>query len=142
MYQCKATNTKSVPSLTMFCEKNEVQISLREIQKYKQREASQEHRDKIKKQRSEKIKTETFFNNICKLFPEQEWKMTFFNQNDKPLIGERKEKNRIASLNSRNRAKALDAELDRRLEVLEQALQPRFRPRFDFDFPEDDECEA
>jgi hypothetical protein len=100
-------------------------------------EIAQQNRDLKKKQIKSKIKTYTLFNDICKIFKEQEWVPSAFKQGDIALEGERKEKNRIASRNSRVRAKAMEAELDSRIVVLERALEPTFMP-LDFAFPSED----
>jgi hypothetical protein len=103
-------------------------------------EIAQQNRDLKKKQIKSKIKTYTLFNDICKIFKEQEWVPSAFKQGDIALEGERKEKNRIASRNSRVRAKGMEAELDSRIVVLERALEPTFMP-LDFAFPFEEDVE-
>ena len=98
------------------------------------RRQSQKYRDLKKKQIREKINTYDLFNGICKLFGPQEWSQQAFKHVDIAMLGDRKEKNRIASRNCRERAKAMEKELDERLEILEQALAPQFTP-LEFPFP-------
>ena len=98
------------------------------------RRQSQKYRDLKKKQIQEKINAYDLFNGICKLFGPQEWSPKAFKHVDIPMVGDRKERNRIASRNSRERAKAMENELEARVKVLEQALAPQFMP-LDFPFP-------
>lgn len=100
------------------------------------REMSQRARDKRKIQFNEKVNTYTLWNSICGFFPPQKWSPSEFKQHDVPMEGDRKEKNRIASRNSRERAKAMYLEMDKRLDLLECAMRPRYDPPlFDFEMP-------
>lgn len=101
------------------------------------REISQEHRDKVKAQTESKITRHNLLNGVCGAFSPIAFELTEFRQLDKPLVGDRKEKNRLASLNSRNRAKLMLAELDSRLKVLEAMVEPE-AVKYDFDFPSDE----
>lgn len=108
------------------------------VRKSKNRVMSQDNRDRIKREFKSKLENYNFFNAICKMFPPQDWVLTEFKSNDVPMVGDRKEKNRIASRNSRNRAKAMYLEMDRRLSLLEAALKPRYEAPLDFPFPFDE----
>jgi len=100
----------------------------------KNRKISQEYRDLKKKEIESKINSYNLFNSLCQLFGAQDWSPKAFKKGDLPLVGDRKEKNRIASRNSRERAKAMETELDERIRVLEKTLAPQFAP-LDFPFP-------
>ena len=118
-------------------EPSRAQILLRR----KCRIASAEARHKAKLQLLKDIESYNLFNRICRLYPAQEWDPKNFTAGDKPLVGDRKEKNRISSENHRRRVKLMNKVLHDRLEVLERALEPVYRPTLNFDFPFDDECD-
>jgi len=112
----------------------------------KSRQYSQDQRDKVKERLRHKINFYELSNSICKRYPPQKWAHTEFKQYDVPLIGSRKEKNRLSSQNSRNRKMAMDAELETRILVLEELLEPKFVPylfsppeALNFPFPFDDD---
>lgn len=105
------------------------------LRKIRNRQMSQDNRDRAKDEFKEKLKSYNLLNGVCGRFPPQEWVLTEFKSKDVPMVGDRKEKNRIASRNSRNRTKEMYLELDRRLGVLEEALKPRYEPPLDFPFP-------
>lgn len=104
--------------------------------------ASAEARHKARLKLLKEIETYDLFNGICKLYSPQEWDPKNFKEGDIPMVGDRKERNRIASVNHRNRVKLMNKVLHDRLEVLERALEPIYTPTFDFDFPFDDECDV
>jgi len=99
------------------------------------RAASQANRDNIRKKFIKDVETYELFNGICKIFPEQKWELQYFAQGDIPIVGTRKERNRISSKNSRTRAKAMYAEMERRLKCLEAEMAPFYEPPLTFDFP-------
>tara|TARA_B110000858_G_C17792601_1_gene470721 strand:+ start:1156 stop:1563 length:408 start_codon:yes stop_codon:yes gene_type:complete len=102
------------------------------------RKQSQLVRDRTKDEFELKRKSYNLLNSLCGVFPPQKWVLTEFKSLDVPLVGDRKEKNRIASRNSRIRAKCMHLELDRRLSVLEMELEPRYEAPMNFVFPFDD----
>lgn len=105
------------------------------LRKIKNRKMSQDNRDKARREFEEKLKSYNLLNAMCGRFQPQEWVLSEFKSKDVPMVGDRKERNRIASRNSRTRAKEMYLELDRRLCVLEEALKPRYEPALDFPFP-------
>ena len=99
------------------CEGNTKKLKLR---------SSQQYRDKLKQELKQDIATYELLNSLCNAFPPQTWSLAAFNQNDLPLVGTRKEKNKISARNSRVRSKAMRAELSRRIHILDQKLLPSF----------------
>ena len=99
--------------------------------------ASAQARHKAKLKLMEDIESYTLFNRICRLYSPQVWDPKNFKHGDIPMVGDRKERNRISSLNHRNRVKLMCKVLHDRLEVLQRALEPIYTPSLDFDFPFD-----
>ena len=93
---------------------------------------AQEYRDLEKAQIQQDIRTYELFNSMCKIYPVQTWHPSSFTQDDQPLVGERKQRNKIAAKNSRIRKKNMKAELKRRISKLEIQLQPNFTLKFTF----------
>ena len=69
---------------------------------------------------------------MCNMYAPQSWHRCLFTQDDQPLVGDRKQKNKISAKNSRNRKKNMNAELKRRISQLEIQLQPKFTLNFTF----------
>ena len=103
--------------------------------KRKNRIAAQVSRDKAREKFNKDLQTYELFNSICKWFGPQKWVPSEFNGGDIPVVGDRKEKNRISSRNSRVRKKAMQVELQTRLSVLQESLKPSFEAPMDFSFP-------
>lgn len=93
---------------------------------------SQQYRDLEKAQIQQDIQTYELFNSLCNIYPELTWHPSSFTQDDQPLVGDRKQKNKISAKNSRHRKKNMKAELKRRISQLEIQLQPNFTPNFTF----------
>ncbi len=93
---------------------------------------SQQYRDLEKAQIQQDIQTYELFNSMCNIYPAQTWHPSSFTQDDQPLIGDRKQRNKIAAKNSRIRKKNMKAELKRRISQLETQLQPKFTLNFTF----------
>ena len=109
--------------------------------KRKNRIASQIVRDQARERLNKDIQTYELFNSICKCYGPQKWVPSEFKDGDIPAdsAADRKERNRIASRNSRVRKRAMEAELQSRLSVLQDSLQPSFEPPLDFAFPFNEE---
>jgi hypothetical protein len=101
----------------------------------KQKAFSQSYRD-VKKQKFEQdVAHYKMLNDMHKVFPPQQWTSNQFKQFDEPLKGERKDKNRIASANSRRRAQLMHEELQSRIDLLSNCNQPTYEPPFYFPLP-------
>ena len=98
----------------------------------KSKEYSQRYRDSEEEKIKQDIRTYELFNSMCNVYPLQKWHTDFFTQDDEPLVGNRKEKNKISAKNSRKRKKNMKKELGRRIHQLEIQLQPKFTFNFIF----------
>ena len=105
------------------------------LQRRKGRIASAEARHSARLKLLKDIENYDLFNGICRLYPPQQWDPKNFKAGDKPMLGDRKERNRISSENHRRRVKLMHKVLHDRLEVLERALEPIYMPTLDFEFP-------
>ena len=100
-----------------------------------QREWSQMYRDEKKRKLNADVAYYNLLNDIHNIYPPQQWCSNCFKQYDKPLEGERKLQNRIASANSRRRAKLMQEELQSRIEMLSNCNQPMYEPPLHFPLP-------
>ena len=90
---------------------------------------SQNYRDLKKNELEEKIGFYDFLNFIHPVFKDLP-PASDFDQMDELLVGDRKEKNKISARNCRRRNKARLQELDRRIDLLVEKIEPNFNPPF------------
>lgn len=88
------------------------------------------YREQKKKEFEKKIGFYDFLNFMHPLFPHNTWDSSDFDEMDEPLVGDRKEKNKISARNCRRRNKARLEELDRRIDLLVEKIEPNFNPPF------------
>lgn len=79
---------------------------------------AQAHRDRKKLQLEFDIAEYRFMNDIHHVYPPTSFDLGAHTQDDLPLVGDRKERNRLAALNSRNRRKNRNKLLQLRLNYL------------------------
>ena len=103
-----------------------------------QRAGSQLYRDAKKRKFEQDVAYYKLLNGIHKIFPPQEWTCNQFKKFDQPLTGERKDKNRIASANSRKRARLMNDELQNRIDLLSNCTKPIYNPPLHFPLPQEE----
>ena len=101
----------------------------------KQKAFSQSYRDAKKQKFGQDVAYYKFLNAMHNIYSHQQWTSNQFKQFDEPLTGERKDKNRIASANSRRRAMLMEEELQSRIEFLSKCNQPIYNPPLHFPLP-------
>jgi len=100
-----------------------------------QKEWSRCYRDAKKHKFEQDVAYYKLLNAMHNIYPPQQWTSNQFKDFDEPLTGERKDKNRISSANSRRRLKLMEAELQNRIELLSTWTQPIYNPPLHFPLP-------